>query len=202
MARDDRIRPGARFHGRVEGTGEPCAEPGCDQPGEFRAPPAEGFAGREGPPRFRFFCLDHVRAFNARYNFFSGMSADEIHEAHRPFAGWERETRAFAHAGGDAGPRWADFSDPLDAIAARLRRGAKAGPGAGGGGRPLSARDRASLKVLGLAEDADRARLRRRYTQLVRRYHPDHNGGDRTHEAMLGEVIAAYQHLRRAPAFA
>jgi hypothetical protein len=50
------------------------------------------------------------------------MSADEIHRAQRPYAGWERETRAFAQGGTDPGPRWADFSDPLDAIAARYRR--------------------------------------------------------------------------------
>jgi curved DNA-binding protein CbpA len=37
---------------------------------------------------------------------------------------------------------------------------------------------------------------------MVRRYHPDRNGGDRTHEAKLGEVIAAWQRLRKAAAFA
>ncbi len=168
------------------------------EPGEFRAPPLEGPGGGEGPPRFRYFCLDHVRAFNARYNFFNGMTAEEIHDSQRPLAGWERETRAFARAGGDAGPRWSDFSDPLDAIGMRFRR--EAAPERKDG-RPLSPQDRSSLKVLGLGAEADRAALRRRYTELVRRYHPDHNGGDRANEAMLGKVIAAYQQLRRAPAF-
>jgi hypothetical protein len=196
--RETKDRPHARFHGRVEGTGVPCAHPGCEEAGEFRAPPAEGHGhGGEGPPRFRWFCLDHVRAFNAGYNFFDGMTADEIHAAQRPFAGWDRETRAFA--GHDPGPRWADFSDPLDAIAARFRREPAADRP---DGKPLSGEDRASLKVLGLPADADRPALRRRYSELVRRYHPDRNGGDRSHEAMLGKVIAAYQQLRRAPAFA
>ena len=190
-----------RFHGRIEGTGRACDQPGCDAAGEFRAPPPEGVGPRgEGPPAFRWFCLDHVRAFNARYNFFDGMSADEIHEAQRPYAGWERESRAFAQAGtGDRGPRWADFSDPLDAIAARYRRThAPERPD----GKPLSGQDRESLRVLGLAADADRSALRRRYSELVRRYHPDRNGGDRGHEDALREVIAAYQQLRQAPAFA
>lgn len=173
-------------------------EPGCAEPGEFRAPPLEG-ASDSGPPNFRWFCLDHVRAFNARYNYFNGMTADEIHHAQRPLAGWERETRAFAHVGTDPGPRWTDFSDPLDAIAARFRR--EAAPERNDG-KPLSGQDRASLKVLGLAADADRSGLRKRYSELVRRYHPDRNGGDRSHEAMLQQVIAAYQQLRQAPAFA
>lgn len=193
-------RPNARFHGRVEGTGQRCMEPGCDQPGEFRAPPAEGAGfGDEGPRPYRWFCLDHVRAFNARYNFFTGMTPDEIHDAQRPFAGWERETRAFAANAGDRPPRWADFSDPLDAIAGRFgQRVATERKD----GRPLSGDDRRSLGVLGLDVDADRGALRRRYSELVRRYHPDRNGGDRSHEAMLQKVIDAYQQLRKAPAFA
>ncbi|PAX07840.1 J domain-containing protein [Sphingomonas lenta] len=192
-------RPGARFHGRVEGTGRVCDHPQCAEAGEFRAPPLEGAGGSDRPPRFRWFCLDHVRAFNAGYNFFDGMTADEIHHAQRPYAGWERETRAFANGGGDRGPRWADFTDPLDAIAARFRR--TAAPERTDG-KPLSGQDRESLKVLGLDADADRHALRKRYSELVRKYHPDRNGGDRSHEGMLQKVIAAYQQLRQAPAFA
>ena len=202
MARgsDRKDRPHTRFHGRMESNGRLCAELGCDQPGEFRAPPAAGSGDGEGPGAYRWMCLEHVRAFNNRYNYFDGMTADEIHHAQRPLAGWERETRAFARAGsGDQGPRWADFNDPLDAIAARFRR--EPAPERNDG-KPLSGQDRASLKVLGLAADADRGALRKRYSELVRRYHPDRNGGDRSHETELGRVIAAYQQLRRAPAFA
>ena len=196
---DHKDRPHTRFHGRVEANGRVCAEPGCTEPGEFRAPPLEGSNDGTGPRAFRWLCLDHVRAFNSRYNFFNGMTADEIHAAQRSLAGWERETRAFAHGGTDPGPRWSDFADPLDAIGARFRRDATT---ARRDGKSLSAEDRASLRLLDLPIDADRSALRRRYSELVHRYHPDRNGGDRSHEAMLQRVIAAYQQLRRAPAFA
>lgn len=196
---DKKERPHTRFHGRMESNGRLCAEPGCAEPGEFRAPPVEGAGHGDGPSAFRWLCLDHVRAFNGRYNYFDGMTADEIHAAQRPLAGWERETRAFARAGADPGPRWADFTDPLDAVGARFRRASSA---ARSDGKPLSAQDRASLKLLDLPLDADRMALRRRYSELVRRYHPDRNGGDRSHEATLQKVIAAYQQLRQAPAFA
>jgi hypothetical protein len=195
-------RPSARFHGRVEAQGRVCAEPGCNEPGEFRAPPLEGGQPGEGPPPFRWLCLDHVRAFNSGYNFFKGMSPDEIHEAQRPFAGWERETRAFNASGGaDRPPRWADFHDPLDAIAARFRERMK-DRAERKDGKPLSGKDREAMRTLALEIDADRTMLRKRYSELVRRYHPDRNGGDRTHEAQLQEVIAAYQHLKSVPAFA
>lgn len=191
-------RPNARFHGRVEGAAERCAHPGCGAAGEFRAPPPGGRQSDQ-PPEWRWLCLDHVREFNAGYNFFSGMGADEIEAAQRPYAGWERETRAFAHSGADRPPRWADFDDPLDAIGARFRQAA---PRQRADGKPLSGENRRDLDTLDLPPDADRHALRKRYTELVRRFHPDHNGGDRTHEAELGRIIGAYQRLRKAPAFA
>ncbi|MBN8806694.1 MAG: DnaJ domain-containing protein [Sphingomonas sp.] len=193
-------RPNTRFHGRVEGTGRTCDEPGCAEPGEFRAPLLAGATPRrDGPGAFRYLCLDHVRAFNSGYNFFTGMSADEIHDAQRPLAGWESETRAFAQGGADRPPRWADFGDPLDAIGARFRERMAA---VRKDGKPLSQADRRSLKVLGLDPDADRRALRTRYSELVRKFHPDRNGGDRSMEKALQEVIAAYQQLKKSPAFA
>jgi hypothetical protein len=201
QARKD--RPHTRFHGRVESHGRGCAEPGCDQPGEFRAPAGNGLGGgHEGPRQFRWLCLEHVRAFNASYNFFKGMSPEEIHEAQRPFAGWDRETRAFTPTGGaDRPPRWADFSDPLDAISGRFREGMKV-RAERRDGKPLSGLDRQALAVLELDIDADQAALRKRYSELVRKYHPDRNGGNRTHEAQLQRVIEAYQQLKGSVAFA
>ena len=194
-----------RFHGRVEGD-RPCAAPGCPEPGEFRAPPAEGSArpGDEGP-RWRWFCLDHVKAFNQGYNFFTGMSPEEIADAQRPYAGWERETRAFSSNAHSPPPKWSDFSDPLDAIGAKFKeRVAKAREAnqMRQDGRFLSAEDRKAMSVMGLSIDADRKALRTRYTELLRRYHPDHNGGDRSHEGALQSVIEAYGHLKKASVFA
>ena len=195
-------RPNTRFHGRVEAEGRLCSEPGCAEPGEFRAPFNGASASSEGPSAYRWLCLEHVRAFNSGYNFFNGMTPDEIHAAQRPYAGWERETRAFsANGGADRPPRWADFADPLDAIGARFRERMQA-EAARKDGRPLSGDDRKAMKVLGLNLDADRTALRARYSELVRKFHPDRNGGDRSHEGALQAVVEAYQHLRKAPAFA
>ena len=56
--------------------------------------------------------------------------------------------------------------------------------------------------MLGLDIDSDRRALRRRYAELLRRFHPDRNGGDRNYEKALQDVIAAYTQLKSAPAFA
>jgi hypothetical protein len=184
-----------RFHGRVEGRAQHCAHPGCDAPGEFRAPGLQR-PDFDGPGDWRWLCLDHVRSFNSDYNYFAGMSVDEISAAQNPYGGWDRETRAFA-ANGSPGPRWADFTDPLDAIGARFRPAR-----ARSDGRELSEADRRNLRVLGLDLDVDRRALRMRYAELVRRYHPDRNGGDRGHEKALQAVIEAYTALKGRPIFA
>jgi hypothetical protein len=124
------------------------------------------------------------------------MSAEEIIAAQSPVAGWEREVRAFrATAGVDVPPRWSDFADPLEAIASRAR---SRHPVQRSNGRAVTAEERRAFEVMGLGHDADRTGLRQRYSELVRRYHPDRNGGDRSFEARLQMVVEAYQLLRKA----
>lgn len=192
-----------KWHGRVEGAQMACIVPDCAEPGEYRAPLTPGDpsamlgTGFDGPGSWQYLCLEHVRAHNARYNYFAGMTPDEIEAAQSPIAGWQRQTRAFATVGGDPGPAWSEFIDPLDAISARVRAGMTRS-------RPdrFSAAERKALEVMSLNDEADRTALRRRYSELVRRYHPDRNGGDRGFEARLGQVIEAYQMLKNARAFA
>ena len=124
------------------------------------------------------------------------MSSVEITRAQHPLAGWERPSRRFSD-GADPPPKWSDFADPLEAISGRfghIRERAKPSR--------FTRPEQRALSVLGLGEDAGRHSVRQRYSSLVRRYHPDRNGGDRSHERRLGEVIEAYQLLRKSPAFA
>lgn len=171
--------------------------------GEFRAPGVRP-SGFDGPGDYRWFCLEHVRQFNAGYDYFEGMNAEEIFRAQSPLHGWETQTRAFRpDAGVDDVPRWADFADPLETISGRARAHVKRRRAEM---RPENARftpdERRALHVLGLETDVDRTGLRRRYAHLLREYHPDHNGGDHSHSSRLQGVVEAYQLLRKAVAFA
>ena len=184
----------SRLHGKVEGAAGRCAVPGCGGVGEYKAPVQA--ANFDGPGDYRLLCLDHVREHNSKYNYFEGMSPEEITEAQGPLAGWERPSRRFAHHGADPLPAWADFADPLDAIAASFRRSDR--------GPPLrfTPNERRALGTLGLGDDAGLHEVRSSYSKLVRRFHPDRNGGDRSYEKKLGEVIDAWQTLKKAKAFA
>ena len=192
----------SRFHGRYETEERVCEHPTCQEPGEFRAP---GYRpnGFDGPGQWRWLCLEHVREFNAGYDWFEGMSADEILAAQSPASGWRTESPAFSpRAQVDGMPRWADFDDPLDAISARasgIKSRAQREATMAMEGR-FSKDEAAALETMGLGSDTDKRRLRRRYSELVRRYHPDRNGGDRSHEACLSRVVDAYQLLRKSRA--
>lgn len=195
-----------KFHGRFDSGGRECSWPGCEEAGEFRAPGSRS-PGFDGPGDYRWFCLEHVREFNAGYDFFEGMEADEILRAQSPIHGWENTARAFRpDESVDAAPRWADFSDPLDAINARARDHVRRRSGEVREDMRANARftpeERKALKVMGLELDVDAKTLRLRYTRLLRQFHPDHNGGDHGHAQRLQAVVEAYQSLRKSPAFA
>ncbi len=189
-------RPRAeRLNGRVPHA-EPiaCEAEGCTDPGEFKAPRDNRGGGRE----WRWLCLDHVRKFNGAYNYFDGMSTDEISDAQSPYPAWERATRAFATNG------YADklnFEDNAELI--KLRFGARAFEEARArNGSPISPADRKALAALELDGCATNEQIRKRYAELVRRFHPDRNGGDRAHEGRLRAVIDAYTQLKTSAAFA
>lgn len=150
-------------------------------------------------------CLEHVREFNAGYDWFEGMTAEEILDAQGPASGWRTESPSFRPtAGVDGMPRWADYDDPLEAISARangIKSKARRQAEMAMDGR-FSREEAAALDTMGLGLDVDRKVLRRRYSELVRRYHPDRNGGDRGYETRLNKVVEAYQTLRKSRAIA
>ncbi len=179
-------RRAQRLHGRIERP-EPagCDHPGCAAPGEFRAPLSNRLPGSEGG--WQFLCLDHVREFNAGYNFFDGLSPDEIRDAQSPLAGWEKA------ATGKSGREAFHFGDPLDLFSAdRKPASPKRWDGFG---------DAQALMALGLGDGASATDVRRAYKRLVRRYHPDSNEGDRSMEGKLQAVVNAYTHLKSAHRF-
>jgi len=178
-----------------------CNWPGCGDPGDYKAPKGRG---REGE-YFRY-CLEHVRAYNKSYNYFAGMSDEEVASyqkasvtGHRPT--WSSGVNAWAATGFRSAAQShtgfkADFStaDPFDLFA----RGNAANGEAGEKRRVVRNAERKSLRVLDLDEDAKAPEIKARFKALVKQHHPDINGGDKQSEDRLREVIQAYHHLKQA----
>ncbi len=195
-----RIKPEAER--RASAHAPTCDWPGCEEAGCHKAPKGRG---REGE-YFRY-CLEHVRAYNKSYNYFAGMSDEDVARyqkasitGHRPT--WSSGVNAWAATGfrsaaqGHMGFK-ADFTtgDPFELFA----RG-RSGPGEENGAPPRVLRnaERKSLRALDLDEDAKAPEIKARFKALVKRHHPDINGGDKQSEDRLREIIQAYNHLKQA----
>ena len=197
----DRIRVKPDQDRRLRAELPPCQWPRCDAPATHRAP-----KGRLRASEYWQFCLEHVREYNNSYNFFAGMSDDAIAQyqkdaltGHRPtwkmgsIGGKQRAKRA---AKGFRGPE----SGRRSVLAVRRSRGphAPAMRGTAPEARKIFNAQRRALDALGLEADAKRADIKARFKMLVKRHHPDANGGDRGSEERLREIIQAYNYLKTA----
>jgi hypothetical protein len=150
-----------------------CETPGCKNPGLYRAP-----KGRKAEGQYWRFCMDHVRAYNATYNYFDGMNDAAVQAFQKDAIIGHRPTWAMGVNPATAGERGKAAPEPR---------------------RPRhSAATLKALDVLGLDENADSAAIKAQYKTLVKRFHPDANGGDRSFEERLRDIIRAHDALRAA----
>ena len=178
-----------------------CEWTGCQNKGAHRAP-----KGRENSREYWHFCLDHVREYNQSYNFFSGMNADAVARYQKDALTGHRPTWKMGANGspgkGKAGPAAADWdgaADPFSVFSELNGRGRwRPGPGAEAKAetRKVFNAERKALQVMGLGSDATLVDVKTRYKALVKQHHPDANGGDRSTEDRLIEIIKAYNYLK------
>lgn len=193
-----RVKPDQDRRLRAELPG--CQWPGCSAPATHRAP-----KGRLRASEYWRFCLDHVREYNNSYNFFAGMSDDAIAKYQKEDVTGHRPTWKMGSLGGRRSrpsrpgfqaEGWA-AEDPFNLFGeATARQDGHARPAAEG--RKILNAQRRALDVLGLEPDAKRADIKSKFKMLVKRHHPDANGGDRGSEDQLREIIAAYNYLKSA----
>jgi hypothetical protein len=202
---DIRVRPPrARMHDATWwAAGQACQAPGCS--GKALARVAR--SPREPQTRI-WLCEEHVRAHNAQWNFFEGLNETEAEAARLAGLYGDRPTWSFTRndrARGAARARGpADFVDPFDVFRGPGRREASPNAQEDSGseslrnGRKLPRLQAQAFVTLGLPASANAAEIRRRYAELLRRYHPDANGGDRSAESQLSAVVKAHQLLKKA----
>ncbi len=179
-----------------------CEWPGCKNPGQHPAPRGRG---REG--EYFNFCTVHVREYNKSYNYFNGMSDKDVAAfqkanltGHRPT--WTVSTNGAKRASKDTFTRHTGgfmhgftFDDPFGALGGAT--GAR-GPREYEPAKPIRKAERKCLRALDLNSLATGQDIKTRFKLLVKRHHPDHNGGDRRSEDKLREVIQAYNYLKQA----
>ena len=182
---------------------EPPAKPtcqwdGCDKPGAHRAP-----VGRNAEGQYFMFCFDHVKEYNTGYNYFSGLSDNEVSRYQKEAVTGNRPTWTM---GVNKNAKWGPAAaNQARAGAAKMRDPFGFSGWRMNGGRHENARERKlktleskAFDTLGLAANATAGDIKSRYKELVKKHHPDANGGDRGSEERFRAVIQAYQLLKQA----
>jgi hypothetical protein len=194
-----RVKPGEDRRLQAE---HRCDWPNCTEPASYRAP-----KGRNREHQYWRFCLLHVREYNQSYNFFAGMSDDAVARFQKDALTGHLPTWRMGTIGGNRGAKGrvgrffdADLgtADPFDVLrefgappagAAQSRAKAEWSTVRNG--------ERKALYALGLEDSASGPEIKARFKELVKRHHPDANGGDRTSEDKLREIIEAYNYLKK-----
>jgi hypothetical protein len=174
-----------------------CDQDGCDKPAETRAPKSP-----EEMNSFLWLCTLHAREHNKNWNFFQGKTdaqaaamRDAARYGERPT--WKMSKNGRAAAAARAGLHGMHEID--DAIGGETRIDSdREQDGVYREGRRLTRLQVQAFRTMNLRASASNSDVRKRYAELVKRFHPDSNEGDRSAEAQLQEVIKAHQILKKA----
>ena len=159
-----------------------CDSPGCACSGEYRAPKDRELSA------YYWFCLDHVRDYNSRWNYFAGMSDREVETYNRTASVWERPS--WPMGGGrqrEQQMREQVFREFFGDPAHEPPRPAP----------PMDKAEREALAALELTPPVDFAAIKAQYRALVKRHHPDANNGCRTAEETFKTINQAFTTLRK-----
>ncbi len=178
-----------------ESTTKKCNWDGCDKPGTHKAP-----LGRDLEGQYVHFCIEHVREYNKGYNYFSGLNDDDVASFRKDAITGHRPTWAMGSNRPVNEPPIND-AHPRAAIEARLTAKMRArsglGPPGNNPGRKLKPLEKKAFDDLGMPHDATKTEVKTRYKALVKKHHPDSNGGDRSAEARLAQIIKSYKILKQ-----
>jgi hypothetical protein len=179
--------------GAFETSKRECEHDGCKEPAQYRAPRSPDHLDE-----FKWFCKEHVREYNLQWNFFDGASEQEIQEqAEKDRVGGRKtspmgtkeEQRAWARLGVD---------DPHQVLGENATRN----PGKSiTGTRKLPPTERRAIDLLEAKDHWTKAEVRKSYKKLIKVLHPDMNGGDRSQEEQLQQVVWAWDQIKDSRSF-
>ncbi|WP_419905940.1 J domain-containing protein [Kiloniella sp.] len=165
-----------------------CDVKGCPDAGEFRAPKS-----RLNLNSYYWFCLNHVREYNAKWNYCKDMGIEEVDNLRRNDAVWGKPTwplngasqGTYAHRMDELGKAWQNFAGKDEAQAKQSQK-------------YIPEPERQAIHDLGLQSLESWKIIKKRYLELVKELHPDTNGGLKSAEDRLKKVNLAYSLLKKS----
>lgn len=170
-----------------------CDHDGCEEAGKYRAPKSP-----DSIDDYWWFCKDHVREYNLKWNFFDGTSEAELMAQMDKDRTWERPTKPMKKSVEERAWARLGVEDPHEVLGQNATRN----PGKNGGGsRKLPPTERRAIEILDAKDHMSKTEIRKCYKALIKVLHPDINGGDRSQEDQLSEVVWAWDQIKSSRSF-
>ncbi|MCG8490293.1 MAG: DnaJ domain-containing protein [Sneathiellales bacterium] len=173
-----------------------CDHEGCDQIGEFRAPKSR-MLDRGSTNDYYWFCLTHIREYNKSWNFFDGMSDNEILKYKDEDITGHRPTWKLGSRSGGPRPEY-KYDDPFDfqrETGQQYERSSGSRQNSHADHDSVDSTTRDAYALLNLEPGCGLKDIKRRHKELAKKYHPDIRGGDKQAEEILKNINQAYTHL-------
>jgi len=166
-----------------------CEWQDCPHEGAHRAPKS-----RDELNTFRWFCTVHAREYNRSWNYYDGMSDDEVEADVRQDTVWHRPTWRLGSndpANLETAINFDSINDPFDILKNARSDGSSSKPSS-----PSYSPDIIrALSVFELTSPGNVDTVKQRYKELVKRYHPDAKGLKSGSDEKIKNVNAAYNIL-------
>ena len=161
-----------------------CDWENCDQTGSYKAP-----LEKDNSRKFRLLCLEHIKLFNKKWNYFSDMSDQQIEYFIKSDSTWHKATKSFGSSENFFNILWNNaLEDKLNIFKSPgFKEYSKT---------QLSSLDRDALDVMELKYDSKFEVIQKQFKTLVKKFHPDKNQGSRKFEDKLKKITLAYSQLK------
>jgi len=162
-----------------------CEWDKCKEVGSFKAP-----AEKDNSKNFKWLCKEHIKLFNKNWNYFEGMTQNEIENFLKSDITWHRPTQQFGSSDNFFNILWNNTLDDKfkiykDDKLFNLKKRKK-----------LSEKDKDAFKIMELELTADWSMIQKKFKTLVKKFHPDKNSGNKKYEDKLKKITLAYSHLK------
>ncbi len=162
-----------------------CSFPNCQNFAPYRAPKSRHHVDNAVSDDWYWFCLPHIRQYNASWDYYVGMTEKEINKERASAVTWDRPTWRFSCSPYE---QFQEMKDPFDLFQEGSFQEKSKKP-------TRSSEEIEALKILDLSIPFTKEQLRKKYREMVKKYHPDCNQNTLEAEEKIRCINQAYQYL-------
>tara|TARA_Y100000741_G_C17979138_1_gene447152 strand:+ start:19 stop:537 length:519 start_codon:yes stop_codon:yes gene_type:complete len=162
-----------------------CEWENCEESGKYKAP-----LEKDNSKNYKWLCKEHIIFFNKNWNYFDGMSQNEIENFLKSDITWHRPTQKFGSSDNFFNILW------NNALSDKFNFFKEEKVSENFSNRILSEKDKDAFKIMELEFNANWTQIQKKFKTLVKKFHPDRNSGNKEFEDKLKKITLAYSHLK------